>query len=170
MCDFTFSLRIRFRTQFWTFPGSLLGAFWPPRWLKPVLEFLLERPRAVQDYFFWLQERPKRLPRASHKRLEASPWPTKPFSGLQEASKSPRGRQAPFGSHVGTILESFRSNFEAMLPPCWSRFLAEGSFTKGPRSNVPGPAECARAIRRPPPVVQGVLPEPGDYSGLSRLK
>ena len=38
-----------------------------------------------------------------------------------------------------------------MLPPCWSRILAEGSFAKGPRSKVPGPAECAKRLNPPPP-------------------
>ena len=44
-------------------------------------------------------------------------------------------------------------HFDAMLPPCWSRILAEGSFAKGPRSKVPGPAECAKRLNnqnRPP--------------------
>ena len=40
------------RTPFWTLPGSLGGTFWPPRWLQPVLRFLLERPRAAQRIFF----------------------------------------------------------------------------------------------------------------------
>ena len=75
----TFSARVAFWTRFWTLLASLSGAFWPPRWLKPLLEFLLERPRAVQDFFFRLQERPKRLARAPHKPLEVPPWPTKPF-------------------------------------------------------------------------------------------
>ena len=73
-----FSARVASGTQFWTLPGSVLGGFWPPRWLKPLLEFLLERPRAVQAFFFRPQERPKRLPRAPHKPLEVPPWPTKP--------------------------------------------------------------------------------------------
>ena len=46
------SIRNRFWTPFWTFPGSFGGAFWPPRWLQPVLRFLLERPRAAQRIFF----------------------------------------------------------------------------------------------------------------------
>ena len=77
--EIVFSARVASWTRFWTLLASLSGAFWPPRWLKPVLEFLLERPRAVQDYFFRPQERPKRRPRASHKPLEAPPLPTKPL-------------------------------------------------------------------------------------------
>ena len=68
--EITFSARVASSTRFWTLCASLSGAFWPPRWLKPVLEFLLERPRAVQDFFFRPQERPKRRPRAPHKLLE----------------------------------------------------------------------------------------------------
>ena len=120
--EIPFSARVVSWTRFWTLLASLLGAFWPPRWLKPVLEFLLERPRAIQEYFFRARERPKSRPRAK---------------------RPPRGPQGQFGSHVGTILERFGNPLEAMLPPCWSRFLAEASFAKGPRSQVPGPAECA---------------------------
>ena len=47
-----FSARVACGTQFGTLPGSVFGAFWPSRWLKPVLKFVLDRPRAVQDYFF----------------------------------------------------------------------------------------------------------------------
>ena len=32
--------------------GSLLGPFWRLRWLKPVLKFFLERPRADQEHIF----------------------------------------------------------------------------------------------------------------------
>ena len=38
-------------TPFWTLPGSLLGAFPPPRSMKSPLESPLERPRGVQEYF-----------------------------------------------------------------------------------------------------------------------
>ena len=76
-----------------------------------------------------LQERSKRRPRALHTPLEGILWPTKPFSRAQEASRTPtRGLQGPFGSHVSRILKQFCYPFEAMLPPCWSRFLAKGSF------------------------------------------
>ena len=77
--DIAFSFQVVSWTRFWTLLASVSGAFWPPRWLKPVLEFLLERPRAVQDFFFRPQRRPKRRPRAPHKPLEGPPWPTKPF-------------------------------------------------------------------------------------------
>ena len=36
-----------------------------------------------------------------------------------------------------------------VLPPCWSRILAEGSFAKSPRSKVPGPAEYAKRSAAP---------------------
>ena len=50
-CDFACFSRDSILDPFWTLPGSLLGAFWHLRWLKPVLEFVLDRPRPVQDYF-----------------------------------------------------------------------------------------------------------------------
>ena len=39
-----------------------------------------------------------------------------------------------------------------MLPPCWSRILAEVSFAKVPRSKVPGPAECAKRLNTARPL------------------
>ena len=163
--EIAFSARVAIWTRFWTLLASLLGACWPPRWLKPLLEFLLERPRAVQDFFFQPQERPKRLPRAPHKPLEVPPWPTKPFLELQEPSKSPpRGLQGQFGSHLGAILEQFLepfwSNFKVMLPPCWSRFLAECSFAKGPASKVPSHV-CGRSLAKGP---QSNTPGPAEYA------
>ena len=74
--EITFSARVASWTRFWTLLASLSGAFWPPRWLKPVLEFLLERPRAVQDYFFG-----------------SAPWPTKPWP-----------QQSREETSIGTIL------------------------------------------------------------------
>ena len=68
--EIAFSTRVASWTRCWTLLASLSGAFWPPRWLKPVLKFLLERLRAVQYYFFRPRERPKRRPRAPHKPVE----------------------------------------------------------------------------------------------------
>ena len=62
-----FSTRIRFGTPFWTLPGSLLGALWPPRWLKTRLKFVLDRPRAVQEYFFSVPRVKKRVPKRDPK-------------------------------------------------------------------------------------------------------
>ena len=85
------------------------GAFWPPRWLKPLLDFLLERPRAVQEYFFFgpgaLQERSKRPPR-----------------GFQEASRRPRGSKRPPGSHFGPIWTPFWTPFGRILELIWNVF------------------------------------------------
>ena len=50
-----------FGPRFWTLLASLLGAFCPPRWLKPLLEFLLERPRADQGNFFRARAAPRAL-------------------------------------------------------------------------------------------------------------
>ena len=84
--------------------ASLLGAFWPPRWLKPVLEFLLDRPRAVQEHFFPAPEPSRNAPRAIRKPLETPPEPAKPFQRLQEASKRPPGPiWHTFWNHSGAI-------------------------------------------------------------------
>ena len=50
--EIVFSAQVASWPRFWTLLAPLLGAFWPPRSLKPVLECLLERPRAVQEHFF----------------------------------------------------------------------------------------------------------------------
>ena len=89
-----FSARVASGTRFGTLPGSVLGAFWLPRWLKPLLELLLDRPRAVQDYFFPVLMPSKSAPR-----------------GLQDRSKRSPGRQdAPRYVH-GAILHPFRLHF-----------------------------------------------------------
>ena len=58
-----FSALTAFRPRFSTLLASLLGVFWPPRWLKSLLEFLLERPRAVQGKFFSAPNGSKSAPR-----------------------------------------------------------------------------------------------------------
>ena len=50
--EITFLARVASWTRFRTLPGSVLRAFWPSRCLKPLLEFLSERPKAVQEHFF----------------------------------------------------------------------------------------------------------------------
>ena len=67
----------------WSLLGPLLGAFWPLRWLKPVLKFLLERPRAVQEFLF-LSWRP---PGASQ---EASKSAARGFQELKGVQDSPK--------------------------------------------------------------------------------
>ena len=98
-------------TRFWTLPGSVLRAFWPSRWLKPLLEFLLERSRAAQEHFFPALEASKSSPRALQ---DASRLPR----GLQELSKSsPRGFRIDFGA----ILEAFGEPFWSYLRKIWGQ-------------------------------------------------
>ena len=70
---FPFPTPVASGIRFWTFPGSVLGAFWPSRWLKPLLELLLDRPRAVQDYFFSVLMPSKSAPRGLQDRSKRSP-------------------------------------------------------------------------------------------------
>ena len=67
------SIRSRCWTPFWTLLGSLEGAVWPPRWLKPVLKFVLGRPRAVQEYFFSALDDSKWGPRGEKKGSKKGP-------------------------------------------------------------------------------------------------
>ena len=69
--------------------GLFWGPFWPSRWLKPVLKFLLSRPRADQEHSFWAKTSlefflgPKRCrSRAFFSALEA---PRRPREGSQKA-------------------------------------------------------------------------------------
>ena len=103
--EIMFLARVASRARFWTLLASLLGAFWPSRWLKPVLEFLLERPRAVQDNIFGPWSPPRALQEAS-KRLQEAPKSTPRglpnLKRLQDASKRPRGTDFdPFGEAAG---------------------------------------------------------------------
>ena len=138
----------RFGTSIWDPPGLLLGGYLAPNQFETGLLGALGPSRSRFQYLLGgprgLQERPKRHPRAPHTSLEALLWPIKPFQELQEASKTPtRDLQGSFGTRVGTIWEQCCKHVNAMLPPCWSRILAEGSCAKGPRSKAPGLAECA---------------------------
>ena len=60
--------------------GSFLGAFGPLRSLKPVLETLLDRPRAVQEHFFSALEASKSTSRGLQE-----------LKRLQDRSKTPPG-------------------------------------------------------------------------------
>ena len=76
-----FSVRVTSGTRFWDPPGLRFRSLWPSTWLKPLLEFLSERPGAVQEYFFSVLEPSKSTPR-----------------GLRDCSKRPaRGQEAPRG-------------------------------------------------------------------------
>ena len=108
-----FSARVASGTRFGILPGSVLGAFSPSRWLKPLLEFLLDRPRAVQENFFSVLEPSKSVPR-----------------GLQDRSKrpargQPRSSKRPPGSH-----------FAFILLPFWIPFRRKGHPPKGLQTTV----------------------------------
>ena len=75
--------------------ASFWGAIWPPRWLKPLLEFLLGWSRAVQEHFFrsW-----------SHQRALQEASQTVP-RGLREAKMLQEPSREPFGTHFASILD-----------------------------------------------------------------
>ena len=80
-----FGARIACGTRFGTLPGSVLGAFWPSKWLKTVLESVSERPRAVQVHLFSSPEASESNPRGLQERSKRPP------GALQEACESPGG-------------------------------------------------------------------------------
>ena len=145
--EIAFSARVAFWTRCWTLLASLSGAFWPPRWLKPLLEFLLERPRAVQDFFFQPQQRPKERP--------ISPW--KPPLGrpslFKSSKRSPRGLQKASRANLAAMLVPFWSHIGAISKRCChhvghvsSLKLRQGPSIQGPR---PGGMRVSDSIRRP---------------------
>ena len=101
-----FSAGVASGARFGTLPGSVLGAFWPSRWLKPLLEFLLERPRAVQEHFFPVPEPSKSAPRGLQDR---SKRPPRAEERLQDGSKTPLGIDfKPPGTFWDTKINDFQ--------------------------------------------------------------
>ena len=102
--EIVFSAQVASWTRFWTLLAPLWRAFWPSRWLKTLLELLLEGPSAVQEHLFFdlgaLQERSKRPPGA-----------------LQDAFRRPRGSQRLPGSHFGSMWLPFGTHSGSILDP-----------------------------------------------------
>ena len=95
------SARIDFGPRFGLVLGSLLGALWAPRALKPLLEFSQEPSKALLEYFFSAREPSKSAPRTLH---EAKGRPNRFLTqpgGLQEPFR------AHFGPHLASIFEYF---------------------------------------------------------------
>ena len=107
-----FSDRVASGARFWTLPGSVLGVIWPPIWLKPVLRFLLECPRAAQEIFFSGPEASKSAPAGQLEgKIRARKGQQEP-RGLQEGSGDHFGHilahiLEPSWGHLGSILEQF---------------------------------------------------------------
>ena len=103
--------RVASGSRFWTILGSVFTGFWPSRWLKPLLKFLLDRPRAVQELFFSALEPSKRAARGLQERFQRHP-------GEQDAPRGLRGAvwQATW-LHSGPIWDQFVINFKFMLDP-----------------------------------------------------
>ena len=100
-----FSARVACGTRFGTLPGSVFRACWPSRWVKPLLGFFLERPRAVQELFFGsiaVQERSKRPPKPHQ---EASMRP-------RRSKKGPRGVWGPILTPLGPLRTSKSTDWD----------------------------------------------------------
>ena len=79
-------VRVASWARFWALLASLSGAFWPPRWLKHVLEIVLDRPRAVQEHFFAASEASKSATRGLQEQFKRHPGAEKAPRWVQEAS------------------------------------------------------------------------------------
>ena len=122
-----FRLELSFGLDFGPSWPPFREPFAPPRWLKPVLEFLLERPRAVQENSFSILELSKSAPRDSRP--------------LQHAFRRPRSSNRPLGSRSGSI-----------LLPCWTPLGCKSRLPTGPQMCITavlqvcaGPATGAHA-------------------------
>ena len=97
-----FSARLASGTRFWTLPGSVWEAFWPPRWLKTVLKFFQDPPRADPYTFFSAPRASKSGPRGLQEHFKRPPRAEEASSCVQEASGerfylpwAPSGPQKP---------------------------------------------------------------------------
>ena len=141
--EITFSTRVASWTRFWTLLASLSGAFWPPRWLKPVLEFFLERPRAVQDYFG-----PKIDPRGAQERPISHWKPPLGRPSLFKGSKRPPGDvQEASGAHLAAMLAPFGSHLGTIWKRC-CHHVGHVSSLKAPSSRALNPTSQARRNAR----------------------
>ena len=89
------SARIDFGARFGFVLGSLLGVFWAPRALKPLLEFTQEPSKALSEHFVSAREPSKSAPRALQ---EANGRPNRFLT-------PPGGLQEPFRAHFWTNFE-----------------------------------------------------------------
>ena len=106
----SFSARDASGIRFWTFSGSVLGGFWPSRWLKPLLEILLERPRADQEELCSVLEPSKSPPEAPR----SAPRGLRETTSLpRQLQESPRDSKNDFGAILGSILEHFGAIWRA---------------------------------------------------------
>ena len=110
--------------------ASLWGAFWPPRWLKTVLKFFQDPPRADPYNFFSAPRASKSGPR-----------------GLQEAKgclnrflTPPSGLQDRFWSDLGAILEPFWTHVGVIFELCWS-FLSSQKISSKAEQRAESRAE-----------------------------
>ena len=127
------SARIDFGPRFGLVLGSLLGALWAPRALKPLLEFSQEPSKALLEYFFSAREPSKSAPRALQ---EAKGRPNRfltPPGGLQEPFR------AHFGAISGSIFEHFWNDFGAILRSIFEHFWNNFGAILKQRTNIFSP-------------------------------
>ena len=94
---------------------SFWGAFWPPRWLKPVLVFSWSGQEPFHTLFF----RPRRPPRAVQEASKSTSRGLQELRRLQAASKRPLG--SDFTS-PGPLLDLKKTRFLTQKPFFWHEF------------------------------------------------
>ena len=96
--EIAFSALVAFWTRFWTLLASLSGAFWPPRWLKPVFNCSWSGQEPIHMIFFRLQEPPRALQEASKR--------------LSEGFRVEYANRTPFWTHFWLQKESPTQKYE----------------------------------------------------------
>ena len=112
----TLSARVASGIRCWTLPRFLLGRFWPPTWLKTVLEFVLERPRAVQEHSFSAPGPSKSAPRALQERSRRPPRAQEAPRCVREA---PRGRFGPLQGPSESVRRILMARWRALPAGNW---------------------------------------------------
>ena len=89
--EIVFLAQAAFSTRLWTLLASISGAFWPPRWLKPIPLAVSRWPWRVHHYFFWPPEASRRPPGAFQEASRVAPAGQDVPRWLQAGSKMPPG-------------------------------------------------------------------------------
>ena len=125
--EIVFSARVASSTPFWTLLASISGAFWPPRWLKPIPPAASRRPWRVHHYFFGSPEPSRNLQGPSKRLPRMLPQPKM----LQDGSKmAPGSIWEPVWPYLAAILGPCRSDSGASL-----RGLPETAAAAAPSLN-----------------------------------
>ena len=130
---------------FWTLSGPHFG---PPRKLKPVSKFLLDRPRGDRGKCFSGPDGSKSGPRGVQERpIRLWKPPLRRPSFFKGSKRPPRDIQEASRAHLAAILAPFWINFEAISMRC-CHDVGHVSSLKAPSPRALDPRPQARRNAR----------------------